>query len=126
MAVPGRNACEIKMVHQEDAGLNVEMAKLAFAKGIWSYMSKMNDALRKYTTIDHLQPSSTVNAIGLFQEVRDATSFVVAVSMGIYVASFQDKTCFCKQLPATCVLPVLLFLLSLFPFVASTNIGIHN
>ncbi|CAA0829553.1 Polyketide cyclase/dehydrase and lipid transport superfamily protein [Striga hermonthica] len=47
--VPGRNACEIKMVHQEDAGLNVEMAKVAFAKGIWNYVRKMDDALRKYS-----------------------------------------------------------------------------
>ncbi|EYU21188.1 hypothetical protein ABFS82_09G136200 [Erythranthe guttata] len=47
--VPGRNACEIRMVHQEDAGLNVEMAKMAFAKGIWSYVCKMDDALRKYS-----------------------------------------------------------------------------
>jgi hypothetical protein len=55
--VPGRNACEIKMIHQEDAGLNVEMAKLAFAKGIWSYVCKMNDALRKY------KPTTTSNAV---------------------------------------------------------------
>ncbi|KAL1569897.1 hypothetical protein AAHA92_01314 [Salvia divinorum] len=47
--VPGRNACEIRMVHQEDAGLNVEMAKLAFVKRIWNYVCKMDDALRKYT-----------------------------------------------------------------------------
>ncbi|URE37343.1 serine threonine-protein kinase [Musa troglodytarum] len=48
--VPGTDACEIAMVHQEDAGLNVEMAKLAFAKGIWSYVSKMNSALREYSS----------------------------------------------------------------------------
>lgn len=48
-AVPGRNACEIRMVHQEDAGLNAEMAKHAFVKKIWSYVCKMDDALRKYT-----------------------------------------------------------------------------
>ncbi|URE37342.1 serine threonine-protein kinase [Musa troglodytarum] len=35
---------------KEDAGLNVEMAKLAFAKGIWSYVSKMNSALREYSS----------------------------------------------------------------------------
>ncbi|URE15949.1 hypothetical protein MUK42_12341 [Musa troglodytarum] len=49
-SVPGRDACEITMVHQEDAGLNIEMAKLAFAKGIWSYVSKMNTALRQYSS----------------------------------------------------------------------------
>ncbi|CAA2977568.1 stAR-related lipid transfer 7, mitochondrial [Olea europaea subsp. europaea] len=58
--VPGRNACEIKMVHQEDAGLNVEMAKLAFAKGIWSYVRKMSDALREYSTTNQLQLNSAV------------------------------------------------------------------
>ncbi|XVF26437.1 hypothetical protein REPUB_Repub14bG0016400 [Reevesia pubescens] len=47
--VPGRDASEIRMFHQEDAGLNVEMAKLAFARGIWSYVCKMDNALRKYS-----------------------------------------------------------------------------
>ncbi|KAK1323302.1 hypothetical protein QJS10_CPA02g01603 [Acorus calamus] len=51
--VPGRDACEIKMVHQEDAGMNVEMAKLAFAKGIWSYVCKMDNALRRYPLRRH-------------------------------------------------------------------------
>ncbi|KAL3632790.1 hypothetical protein CASFOL_025774 [Castilleja foliolosa] len=58
--VPGRNACEIRVVHQEDAGLNVEMAKVAFAKGIWSYVRKMDDALRKYC--QQHQVNSTVGA----------------------------------------------------------------
>lgn len=66
--VPGRNACEIKMVHQEDAGLNVEFAKLAFSKGIWGYVCKMDDALRKYSSIHHLQSSSTT-AVSLTQKV---------------------------------------------------------
>ncbi|PPD92905.1 hypothetical protein GOBAR_DD10150 [Gossypium barbadense] len=39
--VPGRDASEIRMFHQEDAGLNVEMAKLAFAKGAWSFLSTL-------------------------------------------------------------------------------------
>ncbi|CAA7408326.1 unnamed protein product [Spirodela intermedia] len=47
--VAGTDACEIKMVHQEDAGLNVELARIAFAKGIWSYICKMNSALRDYS-----------------------------------------------------------------------------
>lgn len=81
-AVPGRNACEIKMMHQEDAGLNAEMAKLAFTKGIWSYMCKMNNALRKYIAIKHLQPSSTVNAINLFKKVSNIPSYLAAVYMG--------------------------------------------
>ncbi|KAA8541510.1 hypothetical protein F0562_022662 [Nyssa sinensis] len=67
--VPGRNACEIKMMHQEDAGLNVEMAKLAFAKGIWSYVCKMENALRKYSAIYGPQPSSAVTAVTLMQKV---------------------------------------------------------
>lgn len=67
--VSGRNACEIQMVHQEDAGLNIEMAKLAFAKGIWSYVCKMDDALRQYSALDHSQLTSGVSAVTLTQKV---------------------------------------------------------
>ncbi|KAK9726777.1 hypothetical protein RND81_05G236100 [Saponaria officinalis] len=67
--VPGRNACEINMVHQEDAGLNVEMAKLAFAKGIWSYVCKMDEALRKYASSRQRLPSSAITAVSLMQKV---------------------------------------------------------
>lgn len=67
--VPGTNACEIKMFHQEDAGLNVEMAKLAFAKGIWSYVCKMDNALRKYPAINIPQTSPAVSAVTLIKEV---------------------------------------------------------
>lgn len=57
------------MFHQEDAGLNVEMAKLAFAKGIWGYVCKMGDALLKYPTIRHPQSRSVVNAVSLIRKV---------------------------------------------------------
>ncbi|KAL5554274.1 hypothetical protein UlMin_041675 [Ulmus minor] len=67
--VPGRNACEIKMYHQEDAALNVEMAKLAFAKGIWSYVCKMDNALRKYPDAKHPPTNSAVNAVPLIKMV---------------------------------------------------------
>ncbi|KAM3267777.1 hypothetical protein P3S67_031762 [Capsicum chacoense] len=67
--VSGRNACEIQMVHQEDAGLNVEMAKLAFTKGIWSYVCKMDDALRRYSALDHSQLTLGVSAVTLIQKV---------------------------------------------------------
>ncbi|XVF74914.1 hypothetical protein PTKIN_Ptkin13bG0148400 [Pterospermum kingtungense] len=67
--VPGRDASEIRMFHQEDAGLNVEMAKLAFAKGIWSYVCKMDNALRKYSAICHPLTSSAVSAATLIQKV---------------------------------------------------------
>ncbi|TVU30123.1 hypothetical protein EJB05_21730 [Eragrostis curvula] len=46
--IPGRNACQITVLHHEDNGMNIEMAKLAFSKGIWSYICKMNNALRRY------------------------------------------------------------------------------
>lgn len=69
-AVPGRNACEIRMVHQEDAGLNVEMAKLAFAKGIWNYVCKMDNALRKYSVKKQQQLNSTAGARLSIQKVR--------------------------------------------------------
>ncbi|KDP25029.1 hypothetical protein JCGZ_22564 [Jatropha curcas] len=68
-SVPGRNACEIKMCHQEDAGLNVEMARLAFARGIWSYVCKMDNAMRQYDAISHPQLGPAVTALCLMQKV---------------------------------------------------------
>ncbi|GLU21901.1 hypothetical protein SLE2022_380130 [Rubroshorea leprosula] len=70
--VPGRDACEIKMFHQEDAGLNVVMAKLAFAKGIWSYVCKMDNALRKYSPVSHPQMTPVASALTLLQKVPPA------------------------------------------------------
>lgn len=88
--VPGRDACEIKMFHQEDAGLNVEMAKLVFSKGIWSYVCKMDGALRKYSTVRRPQSSSFVNAITLIKMVppaldttRDAASQATSAPAGL-------------------------------------------
>lgn len=69
-AVPGRNACEIRMVHQEDTGLNVEIAKRAFSNGIWSYVCKMDNALRKYSVEKKQQPNSTSGARLSIQKVR--------------------------------------------------------
>ncbi|CAA0298155.1 unnamed protein product [Arabidopsis thaliana] len=67
--VPGRNACEIKMFHQENAGLNVEMAKLAFSKGIWSYVCKMENALCKYIATSHRTQGPILSAVTLMKEV---------------------------------------------------------
>ncbi|OMO89936.1 hypothetical protein COLO4_19515 [Corchorus olitorius] len=88
--VPGRDASEIRMFHQEDAGLNVEMAKLAFAKGIWSYVCKMDNALRKFSLISHPLTIPAVSAATLIQKVPpelDTTSGITspeaATSMAI-------------------------------------------
>ncbi|XP_056853250.1 uncharacterized protein LOC130494442 isoform X3 [Raphanus sativus] len=67
--VPGRDACEIHMFHQEDAGLNVEMAKLAFSRGIWSYVCKMDSALRKYIAASHRPQGPTISAVSLMQKI---------------------------------------------------------
>lgn len=71
------------MVHQEDAGLNIEMAKLAFAKGIWSYVCKMDDALRQYSALDRSQLTSGVSAVTLIQKVRTMLllNFLMGVSL---------------------------------------------
>ncbi|XP_042386625.1 uncharacterized protein LOC121978333 [Zingiber officinale] len=61
-----RDACEITVVHQEDAGLNVEMAKLTFAKGIWSFVSKTNSALRGYSS----HPSRSVLVPALLRLIK--------------------------------------------------------
>lgn len=83
--VPGRNACEIKMFHQENAGLNVEMAKLAFSKGIWSYVSKMDNAFRNYVAITHRPQGSVLSALTLIAEVPselESQTVDVTASMG--------------------------------------------
>ncbi|KAL9266366.1 hypothetical protein AKJ16_DCAP20734 [Drosera capensis] len=67
--VPGTNACEINMVHQEDAGLNEKMAKLVFSKGIWSYVCKMDSALRKYSLTGGSRSGSSATAVTLVQKV---------------------------------------------------------
>ena len=67
--MPGRDACEITVVHQEDAGLNVEMAKLAFAKGIWSYVCKMNNALREYSSLSRSRSTSVTTMLRLIKKV---------------------------------------------------------
>ncbi|KAG6510730.1 hypothetical protein ZIOFF_028764 [Zingiber officinale] len=64
-----RDACEITVVHQEDAGLNVEMAKLTFAKGIWSFVSKTNSALRGYSS----HPSRSVLVPALLRLIKKST-----------------------------------------------------
>ncbi|KAM7261749.1 hypothetical protein ACFE04_020826 [Oxalis oulophora] len=73
-SVPGRNACEIKMFHQEDAGLNMDMAKLAFAKGVWSYVCKMDNALRKYSPAPVQTGSSAVTLIQMIPSELDAVT----------------------------------------------------
>ncbi|MBA0565218.1 hypothetical protein Golob_010106 [Gossypium lobatum] len=45
------------------------MAKLAFAKGIWSYVCKMDNALRKYAVISHPPTSPSVSPSTLIQKV---------------------------------------------------------
>ncbi|CAN6932041.1 unnamed protein product [Brassica oleracea] len=83
--VPGRNACEIKMFHQENAGLNVEMAKLAFSKGIWSYVCKMDNAFRNYVAISHTPQGSVLSALTLIAKVPselESQTVDVTVSMG--------------------------------------------
>ena len=67
------------MVHQENAGLNVEMAKLAFAKGIWSYVCKMDNALRKYSAANCPQSSLGITAVTLIQKVMAILSYLITV-----------------------------------------------
>ncbi|XP_030440437.1 uncharacterized protein LOC115662425 [Syzygium oleosum] len=95
--IPGRNASEIGMFHQEDAGLNVEMAKLAFAKGIWSYVCRMDSALRKYSS-SHLQHGSSLSAVTFIQKVprelqmsSSANSSSVAAAPSVRVETISEK-----------------------------------
>uniref|UniRef100_A0A2P2MQY6 Phosphatidylcholine transfer protein n=1 Tax=Rhizophora mucronata TaxID=61149 RepID=A0A2P2MQY6_RHIMU len=45
------------------------MTKLAFARGIWSYVSKMDNALRKYSDIRRCQRGPAITAISFIQKV---------------------------------------------------------
>ncbi|XP_019059108.1 PREDICTED: phosphatidylcholine transfer protein isoform X2 [Tarenaya hassleriana] len=67
--VPGRSACEIKMFHRENAGLNSEMAKLAFSRGIWSYICKMDNALRRYIATSPRPPVPSLSAVSSMRKV---------------------------------------------------------
>lgn len=74
------------MVHQEDAGLNVEMAKLAFAKGIWSYVSKMNSALREYSSY----PSRLTMVPTLLRLIKKV-SIIISASSCLVVFWYEGK-----------------------------------
>ncbi|KAL2321421.1 hypothetical protein Fmac_025800 [Flemingia macrophylla] len=108
--VPGSNACEITMFHQEDAGLNIEMAKLAFRKGIWNYVCKMDNALRRYSDLS----SSVTTSVNLMQKVpaclepvtnnispAHPTVFHDQVTHGSQVRVFRRPS---KKLVANCLL----------------------
>ncbi|XP_058068566.1 uncharacterized protein LOC131217645 isoform X2 [Magnolia sinica] len=89
--VPGRDACEIAMVHQEDAGLNVEMAKLAFAKGIWSYVCKMDNALRKYPPAHRISTNLAVTALQLIQKVPTELEARTAAGQDVPTSSTLEE-----------------------------------
>lgn len=82
LAVPGRDACEISMVHQEDAGLNAKMARVAFSRGIWNYICKMDAALRKYSSVSHGDLSLNLSTVKLDLKVR---IFVVLCSTLLHI-----------------------------------------
>nr|XP_025645179.1 uncharacterized protein LOC112740783 isoform X1 [Arachis hypogaea] len=87
--VPGRNACEITMLHQEDAGLNMEMAKMAFSKGIWNYVCKMDSALRRYSVVScHLSSSVAISA-SLMQKVPPCLEPITSNISGAHSGTLQ-------------------------------------
>jgi hypothetical protein len=69
-AVPGRDsACELKMYHQEDGGVQREMAKVAFRRGIWNYVVKMDTQLRRYFWNHAQLKIDPTSAVALAQKV---------------------------------------------------------
>ncbi|KAK7349057.1 hypothetical protein VNO77_06107 [Canavalia gladiata] len=89
--VPGRNASEITMFLQEDAGLNMEMAKLAFRKGIWNYVCKMDDALRKYSTISYDISSSVTTSVNLMHKVPACLDPITSNTSPAHPSIFHDQ-----------------------------------
>lgn len=90
--VPGRNACEITMFHQEDAGLNVEMAKLAFSKGIWSFVCKMDNALRRYSAASWHLSSSVNSSVNLMQKVPACLESSTSYASSSHPTIIHDQT----------------------------------
>nr|KYP53852.1 hypothetical protein KK1_000015 [Cajanus cajan] len=89
--VPGSNACEITMFHQEDAGLNIEMAKLAFRKGIWNYVCKMDNALRRYSDLSYRLSSSVTTSVNLMQKVPDCLDPITNNVSPAHPTVFHDQ-----------------------------------
>ncbi|KAL1357991.1 hypothetical protein AAHE18_04G003300 [Arachis hypogaea] len=87
--VPGRNACEITMLHQEDAGLNMEMAKVAFSKGIWNYVCKMDSALRRYSVVSCHLSSSVAISVSLMQKVPPCLEPITSNISGAHSGTLQ-------------------------------------
>ncbi|XP_020082911.1 stAR-related lipid transfer protein 7, mitochondrial-like [Ananas comosus] len=90
--VPGRDACEIAMIHQENNGMNIEMAKLAFAKGIWSYICKMNNALRQYSFHGDRCSPSVLTMRRLIQKVPPSFESDAQISQESPEASSDNST----------------------------------
>ncbi|KAJ7520979.1 hypothetical protein O6H91_19G033100 [Diphasiastrum complanatum] len=70
--VPGRLACEIKMFHQEELGMQRELAKFSFSRGIWNYVNKMDLNLRRYST-RHKNLKASINAVAYAHQVTENT-----------------------------------------------------
>ncbi|KAL6634375.1 hypothetical protein ACP70R_027046 [Stipagrostis hirtigluma subsp. patula] len=87
--IPGRDACQITVLHHEDNSMNIEMAKLAFSKGIWSYICKMNNALRRYPQ----RQSSSVSIQTMQRLMKKAIS---AGSVNVPVTKYALKPKDCK------------------------------
>ncbi|CAK9231487.1 unnamed protein product [Sphagnum troendelagicum] len=82
--VPGRDASEVKMVHQEDMGVQREMAKMVFRRGIWSFVQKMDMHLRRYANqCSHLDEA--VNAVSLAHKVPMKMKETFPVSEDVHV-----------------------------------------
>jgi len=70
--VPGRDAVEVKMIHQEDGGVKRDLAKVAFRRGIWSFVTKMDTQLRRYAEQASQLKIDPVSAVSLAQKVPES------------------------------------------------------
>jgi hypothetical protein len=93
------------MVHQEDMGMHREMAKMAFRRGIWSFIQKMDLHLRQYAKHQsHFDQG--VNAVSLAHKVPllfipTIFSFFRLLGNSHYVQMCFLGHCNCKLLLAT-------------------------
>jgi len=67
------------MIHQEDGGVQREMAKVAFRRGIWNYVAKMDTQLRRYALQHSQLKIDPVGAVALAQKVPTSSMITTEV-----------------------------------------------
>lgn len=90
--MPGRNACEVTLIHQEDSVSGRELDKAGFGSGIWNFMVKMEKGLRLFALTSRTLHQSK-NAVSLAQKVKFSRHYSSAEIAQAIVALFGVLKC---------------------------------